>query len=158
LAQGAAASGLHVIHVAAVHFGVMSSDTTPEALVESVADVRIRGRIESHVHRGGATDGDLRVLSDTAGLFFCRATKIDFDPLEPFSISYLVVLVVGAENHDRLIRRHVLILARSGDEITVADPAGKGLTIVAAGELRRTWKLAALRTPAWVGSVGSRSD
>jgi hypothetical protein len=155
----AAASGLHVIHAAAVHFGVMSSDTAADALLEAVADVGVRGRIASHVHRGGATDGDLRALGDANGLFFSRATKVDFDPLDAHGTSHLVVLVVGSEKNGRVVRRHLLVLARSGDEITVADPAGKGLTIVAAEELRQTWRLAGTGTRKypWVGSVGPRS-
>jgi hypothetical protein len=151
------ASGVHVIHAAAVHFGTMSSDTTAEAVLEAIQDVRVRGRIESHARVGGITDPDLRALGDAVGLFFGRCAKVDFDPLELPSMRHLSVLVVGSEKDRRCVPRHVLVLARSGDEITVADPAGKGLTIVAAEELRRAWRFGGLRKHPWVGSVGSKS-
>jgi hypothetical protein len=154
------ASGLHVIHAAAVHFGAMSADTRPETLLKAVADANVRARIETHSRRGGVTDGDLRLLGDTVGLFFGRAMKLDFDPLDTHGTSRLVVIVVGSEGSGRLVRRHVLLLARSGDEITAVDPAGKGLTIIGADELRRALDLAALgknRRRPWVGAVGPRS-
>jgi hypothetical protein len=49
----------------------------------------------------------------------------------------------------------VLLLDRRGDEVVVADPAGKGLTFVTTTALNEVWKLGATTGKAWIAFIGA---
>jgi hypothetical protein len=150
----AAASGLHVVHAAAVHLRTVPTDATPDDLVARIKDDLRRQKIMSRADRGGLTDGDLRVLSMAGGMFLGRAMKFgDFDPFEP-SDHILTMLKIGARTGERIERRFVLMLDRRADEITVADPGGDGEVTMQERELDAAWKLGATTRVPWLGTLG----
>jgi hypothetical protein len=149
-------SGLHVIKIAGVFFGTLPPQTKPVDLLERVQPRAVRDRINAHLEGAGLTDGDLRVLGDAAGLFFGRATKIDFNPFEHFSNRFLKVLRLGMAAHKGRARgRHVLVLGERGGDITVADPSRLGVTTFTSATLSKAWKLGTRGTP-WLGTIGPR--
>lgn len=152
----AAASGLHVVHLVGAHLGVITSDSKAEALLDRIEDGNVRRRIDLHLGRNGLTDGDLRALSDAAQLSLSRAWKGDFEPFEPFSDQIFTVLAIGERKGKRIERRYVLVLDHRGDEIVLADPAGKGLAVITPPELNEAWKLGTGRGKPWVGFIGTR--
>jgi hypothetical protein len=152
----AAASGLHVVYLAALRLGTVSPDLAPLALVRGIADEKRRNRIKAHLHHGGLTDGDMRAVAEAAGLFLWRPNKLDFDPFEPADDRTLSVLQVGKAAGARVERRYVLILDNQGTEIDLADPAGDGLTVTTPPELTSAWKLGARRGRSWTATVSAR--
>ena len=60
----AAASGIHVLHAAGILLGTITGDANPDALVERITDLTIRSRIDSHLRKGGLTDGDSESARD----------------------------------------------------------------------------------------------
>lgn len=93
----AGASGLHVIHAAALHLQTVTPDTTPESLVALIAADTRRAQILERLEVGGLRDADLRLLSTAASLFLGRTLTFgDFDPLELFSDRMLTMLRIGA--------------------------------------------------------------
>lgn len=153
----ASASGVHIIHAAAVYLGTVSSDATQDQLVQRVADDLRREKIKAHAGRGGLTDSDLRVLSAAARMFLGRAMKFDFDPFDQISGRHLTVLRIGALKGGRVERRFVLVLDRQADKITVADPVGDGVVVMQRRKLDAAWKLGTTSDVLWLGTLG-RSD
>lgn len=96
--------------------------------MESIKDDAIKRRVERNLAHDGLIDADLRALGDANGMFVSRSTKIDFDPFELWSDHTLPMLKLGRASGGKVQRRHVLIIDDDGDVITVADPAGSGLT------------------------------
>lgn len=115
----------------------------------------MRERIDAHLGRGGLTDRDIRALGDAANLFVSRTWKNDFDPFEPINDRILTVLAIGESKGKRIERRYVLVLDHQGDEVVLADPAGKGLTTSTPAELNEAWTLGASRGRPWVGHIGN---
>lgn len=152
----ARASGLAVLHLAAVRLGLVESDAKPGELVENVKDDDIKGRIEHKLARDGLIDADLRALGDANGMFVSRSAKIDYDPFELWSDHTLPMLKLGRASGGKVERRHVLILDDEGDVITVADPAGNGITRFTRRKLKAAWKLGARKGVPWLGCVSAR--
>ncbi len=152
----AAASGLHIVHLAAVQVGALSVDSEAETLVEGVAEQKVRDRIEAHLLRGGLTDRDMRALGSAADLYLYTPKKIDFDPFEPINDRIHTVLLIGKAKNGAVERRYVLILDHRGTEIELADPAGEGLTVITPKKLSNAWKLAARRGRSWMGTISGR--
>ena len=153
----AAASGLHVVHLAGVQLGVSDADSKAAYVLGRVEDDGIRQRIAAHLIERGLTDADMRGLADAAGLFLGRANRIgDHDPLEPINDRILTILRVGSRAGPGVARRHVVILDHRGDEIDLADPAQRGVTTVTAMELRTAWMLGSGRGKPWVATVFAR--
>jgi hypothetical protein len=152
----AAASGLHVVHLAGVRLGVLASGSNAETLVTRVEDGRTRQRIEAHLLGDGLTSGDMRALSDAAGLSLGTSNRIDdHDPLEPIDDLILTVLRVGKTIGSEVEQRYVLILDHRGNEIDLADPAGEGLTTMTSRVLGKAWTLGAARGKPWVGTISA---
>ncbi len=153
----AAASALHVVHTAAIVLGTVTPDTKADDLVGRVGDEEHRAQMLARTRLGGLTDADLRVLSEVAGLFHGRARKLDdFDPFEPINDRILKVLRFG-QRRDRVVeRRHVLLLDRLRDQVTIADPAGEGVTTMSCKDAEAAWKLGGVRGIRWLGTL-SRS-
>lgn len=150
----ASASGVHIIHAAAVYLGTMSSDTTPDQLVHRVGDDRRRQKIKAHARRGGLADSDLRALSAAARMFFGRSMKFDSDPFDQISDRHVTVLRVGALKGGRVERRFVLVLDCHADKITVADPVGDGVVVMQRRKLDAAWKLGTTSDVLWLGTLG----
>jgi hypothetical protein len=151
----ATASGLHTIHAAAIRVETMAPGTSPGSLVALVGDEARRATIEARLVREGLRDADLRVLSEAAGLFLGRATKLgDFDPFEPISDRILTMLRVGATHAGQVQRRFVLLLDRRGDGITIADPGGQGLVTMTRRTLAAAWKNGTSKGALWLGTLG----
>lgn len=51
---------------------------------------------------------------------------------------------------------NVLIVEHQGDEILVADPAGRGSTTVTPKDFKESSELGAVRGRSWVGLIGAR--
>ena len=150
----AAASGLHVMHAAAVVLGTVTDDARPEVIVARVTDPTTRERIVGHAEKGGLTDGDLRALGDALGLFVSRCMKFDgFDPFEPISGDIVSVLRLGRQTSRNIELRYVLLLDGRGDWVRLADPAGKGIVELRRKDVETTWRLGALRGSGWLGAV-----
>lgn len=116
--------------------------------------MKVRERIEAHLQRGGLTDGDMRALGDAAGMYVGRPNKMDdIEPLEPINDRILKALVVVKEKGSGIERRFVLIVEHRGHEIDVADPAGKGLSVVTPSELWKAWELGARRGRPWMATI-----
>lgn len=151
----ATASGLHTIHAAAIHLATGTPDMSPESLVAAVRDEARRATIQARLVREGLRDSDLRVLSEAAGLFLCRAMKLgDLDPLEPISDRILTVLRIGPAHAGQVQPRFVLLLARRGDRITIADPGGRGLVTMRRRTLDAAWKNGTNKGAPWLGTLG----
>lgn len=152
----ARASGLVVLHLAAVRLGVIRPGSKPGDLVENIKDDVIKRRVERNLARDGLIDADLRAVGDANGMFVSRSTKIDYDPFEVWSDHTLPMLKLGRASGGKIERRHVLIIDDRSDAITVADPAGSGLTRFTRRKLKAAWKLGARNGVPWVGSVSAR--
>jgi len=149
------ASGLYTIHAAAILLETGTPDTSPGSLVALVRDDARRATIQARLVREGLRDSDLRMLSEAAGLFLGRATKLDdFDPFEPISDRILTMLRVGATHAGRVQRRFVLLLDRCGDRITIADPGGQGLVTMTRRMLDAARKNGASKGALWLGTLG----
>ncbi len=149
-----AASGLHVIHAAAVLLRVVPSDLAPESLVTRVTQERVRNRIESHLGKGGLTDGDLRALGDAVGLFVSRCMTFDsFDPFEPAGADLLSAFRLGEQRGENVERRYVLLLDRRADRVKLADPSGKGTVEMRIETIEAAWKLGALGGRGWLATM-----
>lgn len=131
-------------------------DSRHRALIARIDDPRIKKRIERNLARGGLLDADLRVLGDANGMFVSRCSKIDFDPFEVWSDRTMLMLLLGRKKGDKVERRHVLIIDDQDDAITVADPAGKGLTTFTRRALTAAWKLGARKGVRWLGWASAR--
>jgi len=150
----ARASGLHVLHAAAVFLGVVTLDVIPDALVGPVTDERVRRRIEAHLGKGGLTDGELRALGDAAGLSVGRCMTWDgFDPLEPAGADLLSVFRLGQQRGDATELRYALLLNRRKDRLKLADPAGDGVVEMKIETVEAAWKLGALGGRGWLATV-----
>jgi hypothetical protein len=148
------ASGVHVMHGAAVLLGVLASEVKPDALVERVTDPTTRERIVGHAGKSGLTDGDLRALGDGLGLFVGRSMRFDgFDPFEPISGDIVSVLRLGRHCRGKVELRYVLLLDRRGKRVRLADPAGNGIVEMPRGDVETAWRLGALRGSGWLGTV-----
>lgn len=140
----AAASGLHVVHLAAVNLGVLPRESSPVDALARFADLPRKAQIEERLRTKGMTGADMRALGDVLGLYVGRPNKIDFDPLEPISDRIMTTLLVGERRGRSLVeRRYILILDRRGDEVVIADPAGNGHVTSSAADVRRAWQLGA---------------
>lgn len=149
-----AASGLHVMHAAAVVLEVLPTETSPQDLVARVSDERQRTRIQAHLVRGGLSDGDLRALADSTGMFFGRSMKTDdIDPFEPISPGILTVLRLGDDRGGEVTRRFVLLLDRRGDRLMIADPSGPGVVTIGRRTLVAAWRLGATGSGPYVGTL-----
>lgn len=151
----AAASGLHVVHVAAVHLGARPASCTAATILAGV-EGRPRERIDQRLRGDGVTEADMRVLGDAAGVFVSRANAVDFDPLEPINDRIMTLLLVG-QLGSVIERRYVLVLDNATQGVEVADPAGGGRLTLPATELRRAWQDGArLGRRPWLGTVSPR--
>lgn len=154
----ASRSGLTMMHLAGVKFGILAPGSKAEVLMEKISDDKIRKRIEDHLARGGLTDGDLHRLADANGVFASRATKIDFDPFELHSDRWVQVLRLGRIVNGHVEHRYVILLDDHDlNEFAVADPAGDGLVKFTRDELSEAWKLGAKKNVRWVGTISARA-
>jgi hypothetical protein len=150
----AVASGLHVIHAAAVLLGAITPELTPEVLVWRVTNEKVRHRIEAHLGKGGLTDGDLRALGDALGLFLGRCMTFDgIDPFEPVSRQIVSVLRLGQQRGMKIVLRYVLLLDRRRDRLRLADPGGGGVVEMKIWTLEAAWRLGALGGRGWLATV-----
>ncbi len=151
----AAASGIHVLHAAGILLGTITGDANPDALVERITDLTIRSRIDSHLRKGGLTDGDLRALGTALRLSVGRCLKLDdTDPFEPINADIFSVLRLGRRDGSKVELRYALLLERSGDRMKLADPAGQGIVEVSiGGDVATAWELGALGGKPWLGTV-----
>lgn len=150
-------SGLHVVHVAALHFGTLLPGTTPTDILALIHSPALRRKIDDHAGRDVLSDADLRILSDKCGMFFGRAVKIDFDPFQTMSDRFLRVLRIGSEETSSTRWRHILVLDVRRNEILVADPAGAGLTTIDRRALERAWARGARQGSLWLGTLGPKA-
>jgi hypothetical protein len=151
------ASGLHVLHLAAVQLGALAVSSVADDLLDRVEDARVRERARAHLRRGGLTDTDLRALGDAAGLLVGRAIGLDVPHrLEPINALILTALKIGERRDTRIDRRYVLIVEHRGDAIELADPAGQGRALVAPDDLERAWLLGAKDGRPWFGTISAR--
>ena len=150
----ASASGLHVVHVAAMHLGLMEAPSSANELLDGVADVGARDRIASHLLGGGLTEADLRALCDVVMLSIYRENSSHFDPFEPIGCRHLPILAVGERVGRRIQRRLVVVTDFRPDHVEIADPAGDGSVVVSMADLDAWWKLGAKRGQRWVRTVG----
>lgn len=158
--QGVAAqaSGLHVVHLAAVQLRTLPPGLSATDILSRVEDERTRTRIEEHLRTEGSSEADMRALGDAAALFLSRPNKMDFDPFEPMSDRILTVLLLGRRSGAIVERRYVLMLDRRGRDIDLADPAGGGRVTLDPKALRRAWDLGARRGGRpWIGTASVRS-
>ncbi len=151
--QPAAASGLHVLHAAAVLLGGVAAESRAADLVERLAAPE-RARVLSHLERDGMTDGDLRALGDVLGMYVGRFIKHehDLDPFEPISDRIVTILKFGPEPKIAARSRFVLLLGRRGTRVTLADPTGQGLSTVTRTLAEKRWR--AVDGAPWWGTVG----
>jgi hypothetical protein len=151
----AAASGLHVVHVAAVHLGALPATATAASILAAV-EATTSARIDQRLLEDGPTEADMRVLGDAARVFVSRPNLIDFDPLEPITDRIMTILLVRGLG-SLLERRYVLVLDHGAQGVEVADPAGDGRRTYPAAELRRAWRLGARPDGRpWMGTVSAR--
>lgn len=150
----AGASGLHVMHVAALLLGTMTAGTSAEDLVARVGDDKRQARIAAHAKSSGLVDSDLRILGDAAKVFFSRATKFDdIDPLQPISDHILTILKVGRLQGGKVERRFVLLLDRREKRLTIADPSGPGVVEMKLSAVQAECRLASNLGRPWVGTI-----
>lgn len=151
----APASGLHVVHVAAVHLGALPPSSTAAAILAGV-EGRARERIDARLQDDGVTEADMRVLGDAANVFVSRPNIIEFDPVEPIDDRIMTILLVRGLG-SVIERRYVLVLAHGAAGVEVADPAGSGRLTLPATELRRAWQDGARPGGRpWLGTVSAR--
>ena len=151
----AAASGLHVVHGAAVHLGARPATATTATVLAGV-EGRARERIDQRLLKEGLTEADMRVLGDAAGVFVSRPNVVDGDPFEPIDDRILRILLVRGLG-SLLARRYILVLDRGAPGVEVADPAGDGRVTFPATELRRAWRFGARPGGRpWMGTVSAR--
>jgi hypothetical protein len=149
----AEASGLHVMHLAAIRLRMCLPAAMPEDLLGAVNDERRRARIGRGLAAGGLMEADLRVLSDALSLHLYRPNKPDFDLFEPLGRDVLPLALVGRAAPSGIERRYVLVLECGQRDVMVADPAGEGLVTLDRDSFWSAWKLAERRGIAWVGLV-----
>lgn len=149
----AEASGLHVMHLAAIRLGMCLPAARPEDLLDAVNDERRRTRMGRGLAAGGLVEADLRVLADRVSLHLYRPNKADFDPFEPLGRDVLPIALVGRAALSGIERRFVLVLDYGEHAVTVADPAGRGFVTMKRESFWSAWKLAERRGIAWVGLV-----
>lgn len=151
----AAASGLHIVHVAALHLGALPASSTAAAILAGV-EGPARERIDARLVEECLTEADMRVLGDAAGLFVSRPNIIEFDPVEPINdriMSLLLVRGIGSV----IERRYILVLGHGAQGVEVADPAGEGRVTFSPTELRRAWRLGARPGGRpWLGTASAR--
>ncbi|MBL8717410.1 MAG: hypothetical protein JNL79_15590 [Myxococcales bacterium] len=151
----AAASGLYVVHVAAVHLGAVPASSAAAAILAGV-EGRARERIEARLQGDGMTEADMRVLGDAAGVFVGRPNIVDFDPLEPINDRIMTLLLVG-QLGSVFEKRYILVLDNTAQGVEVADPAGEGRMTLSPTELRRAWRLGARPGGRpWMGTASAR--
>lgn len=151
----AATSGLHVVHLAAVHLGALPASSTAAAILAGV-EGRLRERIDARMLGDGLYEADMRVLGDAASVFVSRPNIIGFDPVEPIDDEIMTILLVRGLG-SVIERRYVLVLGHGAQGVEVADPAGGGRVTFPPAELRRAWQGGARpgRRP-WLGTVSAR--
>jgi hypothetical protein len=149
----AAASGLHVVQLAAIRLGMRTSSMAVEDLLGGVDDDRRRARTARHLQGGGLIEADLRVLAGVALLHLYRPNKLDYDPFEPVGPNVLPIALVGRVALSGLESRYVLVLEYGQQDVVVADPAGEGLVKLDRDSFWEAWKLAKRRGLSWVGLV-----
>lgn len=151
----AAASGLHVVRVAAIHLGARPASCTAATILAGV-EGRPRERIEARLQGDGMTEADMRVLGDAAKVFVGRPNIVDFDPLEPINDRIMTLLLVG-QLGSVIERRYILVLDNATQGVEVADPAGGGRVTFRPAELRRAWQDGARPGGRpWLGTVSAR--
>lgn len=151
----AAASGLHVVHLAAVCLGALPATATTASILAGV-EGRARERIDQRLLEEGVTEADMRVLGDAANVFVSRPNIVEFDPLEPIDDRIMTILLVGRLG-SVIERRYVLVLDHGGEGVEIADPAGDGRVTFPPAELREAWRLGARRGGRpWMGTVSAR--
>ena len=153
-----AASGLHVVQLAAIRLGVRPPETFPEDLLGSVLDERRLARIARHLQIGGLIEADLRLLAGVAQLNLYRPNKLDFDPFEPFGRNVLPLALIGRAALSGIETRYVLVVEYGQRDVRVADPAGEGLVRLDHDSFWASWKLAERRGLSWVGLVAPMSS
>lgn len=151
----AAASGLHVVHLAAVRLWILPVDSTAEHIVDGLVDEATRARAEAHLVGAGLTGRDMRELGDAAGLYVSTPTKMDFDPFEPINDRIFTILEIGWTKGGAIERRYVLILDRDEDNVDLADPAGEGRIAIGTKDLAKAWELGARLGRSWMGTVSA---
>lgn len=145
------ASGLHVVHAAALLLAAMPKTTKPADLVARLKDDVMRARIETALAKKGLVEKEVRALAEACGMHLYRPNAPHpFDPLkpEPTDNGYWVA-VIG----DRPERRYVLIIKHLENSLVVADPAGAGLTSTTPEQFSAVWKLAARNCVSWAGCL-----
>ncbi len=149
-----AASGLHVIHLAAVQLGALAPDSRAEQLLERIGDVQIQERIHDHVQYRGLTGKDMKALGNGNGLYLYRTYKFACElptPVESIGLGSVTILKLGKGAAGKVETRFVLVIADRGNEIDIADPVGRGLTRTTPSELTEAWKLGGIRGKPWIG-------
>lgn len=140
------------MQLTAIRLGVRTS-TTPEDLLNGVADARRRGQIDRHLASSGLVEGDLRALANAVPLHLYRPNKLDYDPFEPLGRTILPIALVGRASAYGIESRYVLILDYGHQGVVMADPAGDGLVSLARDSFLAAWKLGERRALPWVGLV-----
>jgi hypothetical protein len=148
----ASASGLHVLHAAAVILGTIEPDVPPASLVDRLTDARVLKRIETRLAADGLTDGDLRALGEAAGMFIGRSLIAD-DPLTPINNEILTMLKIGLHHGDLVERRVVLLLERHANKVRIADPAGEGVVELKFKAAEEALALGATKEKVWVATA-----